>query len=72
VQSAVGFVPYENLIGRASFIFFSTDGSASLAEVWKWPFAIRYGRIFDSIAPVRPPEDKAAHKLTRDAHAATP
>ncbi|HEY0900926.1 MAG TPA: signal peptidase I [Micavibrio sp.] len=76
VQSAVGFVPYDNLIGRASFIFFSTDGSAGLAEVWKWPFAIRYGRIFDSIDPVRPPQTPASEKttqgLTRDAHAAAP
>ncbi len=71
VLEAVGFVPYKNLVGRASFIFFSTDGSASLAEVWKWPFAIRYSRIFDPIAPVRPPESKkVAH--AGEAHAATP
>lgn len=45
----VGFVPYENLVGRAEFLFFSTDGSARLWEVWKWPFAIRYGRLFNGI-----------------------
>jgi len=45
----VGFVPFENLIGRAEFIFFSTDGSAGLLEFWKWPFAIRYGRLFQGI-----------------------
>ena len=42
---AVGFVPMENLIGRAEFIYFSHNSSASLFEIWKWPFAIRYGRI---------------------------
>jgi signal peptidase I len=41
----VGFVPFENFIGRAEFLYFSTDGSAELCEVWKWPFAIRYGRL---------------------------
>ena len=45
----VGFVPIENFIGRAEFLFFSTDGSARIWEVWKWPFAIRYGRLFQSI-----------------------
>jgi signal peptidase I len=45
----VGFVPFENLIGRADFLFFSTDGSAGLLEFWKWPFAIRYGRLFQAI-----------------------
>lgn len=45
----VGFVPIENLVGRAEIIFFSTDGSAALWEPWKWPFAIRYGRLLDGI-----------------------
>ena len=26
----VGYVPFENFIGRAEFLFFSTDGSAEL------------------------------------------
>jgi signal peptidase I len=49
VLSAVGYVPAENLIGRAQFIFFSTDGSARLWEIWKWPFAIRYSRLFHAV-----------------------
>jgi signal peptidase I len=49
VLSAVGYVPAENLIGKAQFIFFSTDGSARLWEIWKWPFAIRYGRLFQGV-----------------------
>jgi signal peptidase I len=44
-REAVGFVPAANLEGRALFRFFSTDGSARLWEVWKWPFSIRYSRI---------------------------
>jgi signal peptidase I len=41
----VGYVPFENLIGRAEFIFFSSDGSAEVWQVWKWPFAIRFSRF---------------------------
>jgi signal peptidase I len=44
-----GFVPAENLVGPAQFTFFSTDGSAHWWEVWNWPFAIRYGRLFQGI-----------------------
>ena len=47
--SNVGYVPAENLIGRAEFLFFSTNGSAHLWEVWKWPFAVRYGRLFQAV-----------------------
>ena len=53
VMHSVGPVPYENLVGRASFIFFSGNGEAGLFEVWKWPWGIRYGRLFNSIDPVR-------------------
>ena len=44
-SSGVGYVPNENLVGKAEVIFFSTDGSARIWEIWQWPFAIRYGRI---------------------------
>lgn len=45
----VGYIPIENLVGRAEVLFFSTDGSASWWEFWRWPFAIRYDRLFQSI-----------------------
>jgi signal peptidase I len=60
VAQMVGFVPYENIVGRADFLFFSTDGSAKLFEVWKWPFAVRYARLFDDIDPVRPAQSASA------------
>lgn len=44
-RQAVGYVPFENLEGKAMIRFFSTDGSARLWEVWKWPFSIRYSRL---------------------------
>jgi len=49
VLSQVGYVPFENLVGRAEFIFFSTDGDARWWEPWKWPVAIRYGRLIQAI-----------------------
>lgn len=45
----VGFVPFVNYVGRAEILFFSTDQSARIWEIWKWPFAIRYARIFRGI-----------------------
>jgi signal peptidase I len=42
----VGFVPVENLVGPAEFIFFSIDLQYPLWEVWEWPFEIRWSRLF--------------------------
>ena len=44
-RANVGYVPFENFVGKAEIIFFSTNGSARIWEVWKWPLAIRYDRI---------------------------
>ncbi|BCH60166.1 signal peptidase I [Agrobacterium vitis] len=42
----VGFVPAENLIGRASVIFFSLGNNTSFREIWKWPSNMRWDRLF--------------------------
>ena len=42
----VGFVPAENLIGRASLIFFSLGNDTSFREIWKWPTNLRWDRLF--------------------------
>jgi signal peptidase I len=46
----VGYVPHDNLIGRAEIIFFSAavddPGAFRLTSPWTWPFDIRWGRIF--------------------------
>ncbi len=49
-SSDVGMVPYENFIGKALFLFFSHDDSSRIWEIWKWPFAIRYERLFKGIS----------------------
>ena len=51
VSYLVGPVPYKNFVGRAERIFFSLDQSARIWELWKWPFAIRYERLFGKISP---------------------
>lgn len=43
----VGFVPRENLVGRAEFLFFSIDGSAW--QIWTWLDKLRHARFFTSI-----------------------
>jgi signal peptidase I len=42
---AVGIVPQGNLVGRASVIMFSTDGSAEWLAPWTWLSATRWSRI---------------------------
>lgn len=49
VMSGVGFIPIENFVGRAEILFFSTNGSASWWEFWRWPGAMRFHRFFQSI-----------------------
>jgi signal peptidase I len=49
VGSMVGFVPVENLVGRAEFLFFSIEDGARFWEIWKWPWAVRFGRLFNGV-----------------------
>ena len=45
----VGYIPLENLIGRAELLFFSVNGEARRWELWKWPLALRYDRLLRPI-----------------------
>ena len=40
----VGYIPMENLVGRAEFIFFSYDPDGN-----SWPITIRWSRLFNAI-----------------------
>lgn len=44
-EGGIGFVPVENIIGRASFIFWSTDGTAEYAKPWTWWSGLRGQRV---------------------------
>ncbi len=45
----VGLVPQEKLVGRASMIMWSTDGSADWIKPWTWFSAARWNRIGDEL-----------------------
>jgi signal peptidase I len=48
-MNGVGFVPVENLVGRAEIMFFSVDAEDPWWEVWEWPFEIRWSRLMRPI-----------------------
>ena len=45
----VGFVPYDNITGKARFLFYSHDGSQRWYNPISWFKAIRWKRIFNKI-----------------------
>jgi signal peptidase I len=45
-QDGVGFVPFENLVGRARIIFFSVGHREPAWHVWNWPWSVRWHRLF--------------------------
>ena len=48
--SSVGYVHRDNLVGKAQFIFFSSDRSVgSIFSFWKWNKSIRMDRFFKII-----------------------
>jgi signal peptidase I len=49
LRGGVGFLPAENLIGRAEVRWISVDGSSSLMKPWTWPGGFRFSRMFTSI-----------------------
>ena len=48
--TSVGYVHKDNLVGKAQFIFFSSDRSfGSIFYFWKWNESIRFDRFFKKI-----------------------
>ena len=48
--SSVGYVHKDNLVGKAQFIFFSSNRSiGSIFSFWKWNKSIRFDRFFKKI-----------------------
>ena len=45
VLNDVGYVPFENVIGRAQLVFFSVDEGDSAWQVWRWPWSVRWSRL---------------------------
>jgi signal peptidase I len=49
VISQVGYVPFQNIIGRAQIIFFSIEEGERAWELWRWPWSVRWGRLFSIV-----------------------
>ena len=48
--ASVGYVHKENLVGKAQFLFFSSDKSiGSIFSFWKWNKSLRFDRFFKKI-----------------------
>ncbi|MGI8725053.1 MAG: signal peptidase I [Methyloceanibacter sp.] len=47
--SEVGFVPFENLVGKAQIIFFSMGEDSHFLEFWQWPEDVRWSRILQTV-----------------------
>ena len=46
---SVGYVPYENFVGKAQMIFFSIEEGVPAWQVWQWPAAVRWDRLFGKV-----------------------
>lgn len=49
VLSAVGYVPFGNLIGKGEARFFSIQDNIPPWQIWRWPGNVRLDRMFESI-----------------------
>jgi signal peptidase I len=49
VPSEVGYVPFENLIGKAQIIFFSMGDGEPAWHIWSWPRSVRWSRLFTTV-----------------------
>ena len=45
-SGGVGYVPFENLVGRAEIIFFSVKEGEPAWPFWHWPWTVRWDRLF--------------------------
>ena len=48
-MQSMGFVPNDNVEGKARWVFFSINEGSRVWEFWKWPWSIRWNRLFTSI-----------------------
>jgi signal peptidase I len=49
VLDQVGYVPYENFVGRAERIFFSLNDYTPVWKLWRWPVDIRFSRLLKDL-----------------------
>ena len=44
-NGGVGYVPFENLVGKAQIIFFSVGHGEAAWKFWLWPWTVRWSRL---------------------------
>ena len=49
VLGAVGYVPFENFVGRAGLVFFSVKEGEPAWQFWRWPWTVRFDRLFRKV-----------------------
>ncbi len=47
--SSVGYVPFENFVGKAEWRFFSIQDNIPPWQIWRWPGNVRLDRMFTSV-----------------------
>jgi signal peptidase I len=45
----VGYVPFQNIIGRAQIIFFSVKEGERAWMIWRWPWSVRWSRLLSIV-----------------------
>ena len=45
-RQGVGYVPFENIVGKAQIIFFSVGDGEPAWHFWSWPWSVRWSRLF--------------------------
>lgn len=45
----LGYVPMQNLVGRATILFFSWDAAHPWYEFWYWPVEVRWSRLLHMV-----------------------
>ncbi len=48
-RQGVGYVPFENIVGRAQIIFFSIGDGEPAWHFWTWPWSVRWSRLFTMV-----------------------
>jgi signal peptidase I len=48
-SGGVGFVPFENFVGRAEIIFFSVEEGKHAWAFWEWPWSARWDRVLKAL-----------------------
>ncbi|MTI09015.1 signal peptidase I [Curvivirga aplysinae] len=49
VLSSVGYIPFDNLVGRATNLFYSADSRVKWYLPWTWFIGTRYDRLLHSV-----------------------